>query len=85
MMTSLDLQVFLLRGTATWHPASREQQSTTDLGMATPELADDMIHHTTEGTEHGSDHQVIRITFNMAIIFKADCQGSSERERTWLS
>jgi hypothetical protein len=64
LMADLDLQSLLPRGTPTWHANGGEQQSTIDLMLTTPELANEVKRCTTEGNEHGSDHQFIRTAFS---------------------
>jgi ribonuclease HI len=70
LMADLNLQNMLPRGTTTWQSDNGDYESTIDLMMATPQLAEEVITCTTEGTEHGSDHLAIRTTFSTSVTFK---------------
>jgi endonuclease/exonuclease/phosphatase family metal-dependent hydrolase len=68
LMTDMDLQSLLPRGTATWHCHNGELRSTIDLVLVTPELASEVVQCTTEHIEHDSDHQAIRTKLTVEVV-----------------
>lgn len=70
IMSDLDLQILLPRGTITWHSDDGDHQSTIDLIMATPELTEEVTSCTTADTQHGSDHTAVRTTFSATVDFR---------------
>ena len=64
-MNQHSLQSLLQRGTKTWHNSSAE--STIDLVLVSEELASNVIKCMLHNTNHGSDHEAIETTFDIAV------------------
>ena len=64
-MNQHSLQSLLQRGTKTWHNSSAE--STIDLVLVSEELASNVIKCMLHNTNHGSDHEAIETTFDVAV------------------
>ncbi|KAL0929378.1 uncharacterized protein CTRU02_215544 [Colletotrichum truncatum] len=64
LMSDLSLRSLLPRGTKTWH--KNDAATTIDLSIASEDLARMMTRCALHETDHGSDHQAIETTFEIA-------------------
>lgn len=64
LMSEHSLKSLLPRGTKTWH--KNDAATTIDLSLASEELARSTIRCAIHETDHGSDHQAIETTFDIA-------------------
>jgi hypothetical protein len=69
LINELALSSLLKRGTKTWQGGGLggDYESTINLVLASENLTGSMLKYVIHGTEHGSDHRVIKTVFNILV------------------